>query len=207
MVGGVDSLCLTTLYGFNSLQLVSSQPCKPFDAARNGIAIDPWFYGVPSWMAADPSTLPTVIEVTYSDNTTTPWRDATTPPVTRAGVDAGTTPYRKSIVAMQWITRATQAARRLKSQLSVEPDRIHGRYFAIGTGADPALAMMMIGKTPKEAVRIACRIDVANSGGSIKVLHLTPMKKVKVRKKPMPIHGPQTDQPKRVHDASPTPEF
>lgn len=39
IVGGVDSLCLTTLYGFNSLQLVSNAPCKPFDAQRNGISI------------------------------------------------------------------------------------------------------------------------------------------------------------------------
>ncbi len=39
VVGGVDSLCLTTLYGFNSLQLVSSEPCRPADVARNGISI------------------------------------------------------------------------------------------------------------------------------------------------------------------------
>lgn len=39
IVGGVDSLCLTTLYGFNSLQLVSKNPCKPFDATRDGISI------------------------------------------------------------------------------------------------------------------------------------------------------------------------
>ncbi|MBV8341469.1 MAG: beta-ketoacyl-ACP synthase, partial [Gammaproteobacteria bacterium] len=39
LVGGVDSLCLTTLYGFHSLQLVSSGPCRPFDAARDGISI------------------------------------------------------------------------------------------------------------------------------------------------------------------------
>ena len=39
IVGGVDSLCLTTLYGFNSLELVSSEPCKPFDVGRNGISI------------------------------------------------------------------------------------------------------------------------------------------------------------------------
>ena len=39
IVGGVDSLCLTTLYGFNSLQLVSSQPCRPFDAERDGLSI------------------------------------------------------------------------------------------------------------------------------------------------------------------------
>lgn len=39
IVGGVDSLCLTTLYGFNSLGLVSSRPCRPFDAERDGISI------------------------------------------------------------------------------------------------------------------------------------------------------------------------
>ncbi len=39
VVGGVDSLCLTTLYGFNSLQLVSGDICRPADAARTGISI------------------------------------------------------------------------------------------------------------------------------------------------------------------------
>nr|WP_211162071.1 beta-ketoacyl-[acyl-carrier-protein] synthase family protein [Aromatoleum petrolei] len=39
LVGGVDSLCLTTLYGFNSLELTSSQACRPFDRARDGISI------------------------------------------------------------------------------------------------------------------------------------------------------------------------
>jgi len=39
IVGGVDSLCLTTLYGFNSLQLVSSEMCRPADAQRRGISI------------------------------------------------------------------------------------------------------------------------------------------------------------------------
>jgi 3-oxoacyl-[acyl-carrier-protein] synthase I len=39
VVGGVDSLCLTTLYGFASLQLTSAQPCRPYDGLRNGISI------------------------------------------------------------------------------------------------------------------------------------------------------------------------
>jgi len=39
VVGGVDSLCLTTLYGFNSLQLVSAEPCRPADIRRNGLSI------------------------------------------------------------------------------------------------------------------------------------------------------------------------
>ena len=39
VVGGVDSLCLTTLYGFHALQLVAPRACRPFDAARDGISI------------------------------------------------------------------------------------------------------------------------------------------------------------------------
>jgi 3-oxoacyl-[acyl-carrier-protein] synthase I len=39
VVGGVDSLCLTTLYGFNSLQLVSADICRPADTQRNGLSI------------------------------------------------------------------------------------------------------------------------------------------------------------------------
>jgi 3-oxoacyl-[acyl-carrier-protein] synthase-1 len=39
VVGGVDSLCLTTLYGFNSLELLSSDICRPWDGARNGLSI------------------------------------------------------------------------------------------------------------------------------------------------------------------------
>ena len=39
VVGGVDSLCFSTLYGFNSLELVSSRPCRPWDAERSGLNI------------------------------------------------------------------------------------------------------------------------------------------------------------------------
>jgi 3-oxoacyl-[acyl-carrier-protein] synthase-1 len=37
IVGGVDTLCGSVLFGFNSLELVSSDPCRPFDARRRGI--------------------------------------------------------------------------------------------------------------------------------------------------------------------------
>jgi 3-oxoacyl-[acyl-carrier-protein] synthase I len=39
VVGGVDSLCLTTLYGFNSLELLAPDICRPWDARRNGLSI------------------------------------------------------------------------------------------------------------------------------------------------------------------------
>ncbi len=39
VVGGADSLCLMTLYGFHSLGLTSPGPCRPFDADRDGISI------------------------------------------------------------------------------------------------------------------------------------------------------------------------
>jgi 3-oxoacyl-[acyl-carrier-protein] synthase I len=39
IVGGVDSLCGSVLFGFNSLELVSPEPCRPFDVGRRGISI------------------------------------------------------------------------------------------------------------------------------------------------------------------------
>lgn len=39
VVGGVDSLCLTTLYGFRSLELVSRAPAQPYGADRDGLSI------------------------------------------------------------------------------------------------------------------------------------------------------------------------
>ena len=39
VVGGVDTLCDSVLFGFNALELVSTTPCRPFDAGRDGISI------------------------------------------------------------------------------------------------------------------------------------------------------------------------
>ncbi|OQW72117.1 MAG: beta-ketoacyl-[acyl-carrier-protein] synthase II [Proteobacteria bacterium ST_bin11] len=39
LVAGVDSLCRLTLRGFNSLQLISAEACRPMDAERKGINI------------------------------------------------------------------------------------------------------------------------------------------------------------------------
>jgi 3-oxoacyl-[acyl-carrier-protein] synthase I len=39
IVGGTDTLCATTLFGFHALGVMAEGPCRPFDAARNGISI------------------------------------------------------------------------------------------------------------------------------------------------------------------------
>jgi 3-oxoacyl-[acyl-carrier-protein] synthase-1 len=39
VVGGVDSLCMTTLYGFKSLELLSTDICRPWDADRAGLSL------------------------------------------------------------------------------------------------------------------------------------------------------------------------
>jgi 3-oxoacyl-[acyl-carrier-protein] synthase I len=39
VVGGVDSLCLTTLYGFHALELVSPEISRPWDAHRAGLSL------------------------------------------------------------------------------------------------------------------------------------------------------------------------
>jgi len=37
LVGGADALSRFTIHGFRSLMIYDNQPCKPFDAARNGL--------------------------------------------------------------------------------------------------------------------------------------------------------------------------
>lgn len=39
LVGGVDTLCGSVLFGFNALQLVASEPCMPFDTDRVGLSL------------------------------------------------------------------------------------------------------------------------------------------------------------------------
>ena len=39
LVGGVDTLCGSVLFGFRSLGLISADPCRPFDVARNGLSL------------------------------------------------------------------------------------------------------------------------------------------------------------------------
>jgi 3-oxoacyl-[acyl-carrier-protein] synthase-1 len=39
VVGGCDSLCMTTLYGFRALELLSTDVCRPWDARRNGLSL------------------------------------------------------------------------------------------------------------------------------------------------------------------------
>lgn len=39
LVGGIDTLCGSVLFGFNSLQLVAAEPCRPFDAGRTGLSL------------------------------------------------------------------------------------------------------------------------------------------------------------------------
>jgi 3-oxoacyl-[acyl-carrier-protein] synthase-1 len=39
VVGGVETLCFTTLHGFASLELLSREPCRPCDADRAGISL------------------------------------------------------------------------------------------------------------------------------------------------------------------------
>ncbi|MBE7420380.1 MAG: beta-ketoacyl-ACP synthase [Ideonella sp.] len=39
VVGAVDTLCLTTLYGFHALELLSTEVCRPWDVRRNGLSL------------------------------------------------------------------------------------------------------------------------------------------------------------------------
>jgi len=57
LVGGVDTLCGSVLFGFNALQLVSPDPCQPFDARRVGLSLgEAGGYAVLERAGAGPAT-------------------------------------------------------------------------------------------------------------------------------------------------------
>lgn len=66
---------------------------------------------------ADSSNLPTVVRVQYTDTTGTEWKQADVV-AKRPGVDAGTTPWRESVVNMVGITRYSQANREAIERLN-----------------------------------------------------------------------------------------
>ena len=39
IAGGGDGLCLMTYAGFNALRLIDAEPCRPFDASRQGLSL------------------------------------------------------------------------------------------------------------------------------------------------------------------------
>ena len=70
-----------------------------------------------------------------------------------------------------------------------EPDKLHDKYFAIGVGSDIAMAAMALGKTPAEAVKLACRLDPMHCGLPVKemLLHPGPLKPRARRARPAQI--------------------
>lgn len=57
IVGGVDSLCRNTLYGFSALELVAPTPCRPCSADRGGISIgEAAGFALLEWPARAPAT-------------------------------------------------------------------------------------------------------------------------------------------------------
>lgn len=53
------------------------------------------------------------------------------------------------------------------------PELINADFFAIGSGADAATVAMLLGKTPEEAVELACKVDEQNSGLPLQVIKLS----------------------------------
>jgi len=102
VVGGVDTLCNSVLFGFNALELVSTTPCRPFDVARDGISIGEgagFALLERGGMAADAPQLLGYGEASYAHHMSTPHpeglgaelalRDA----LARAGLDAAQVDY------------------------------------------------------------------------------------------------------------------
>lgn len=52
-----------------------------------------------------------------------------------------------------------------------EPEKIEADFFAVGSGGKAAHAAMLLGKSPQEAVELACRVDLW-SAPPLQVLYL-----------------------------------
>lgn len=57
------------------------------------------------------------------------------------------------------------------TQTDPEPERMDEPHFAIGSGGKAARVALLLGKTPEEAVELACQVD-GSSGLPVQVLHL-----------------------------------
>ena len=58
------------------------------------------------------------------------------------------------------------------SQEDPEPEKMEEPFFAIGSGGRAARVAMLLGKSPEEAVELACQVD-GQSGLPVQVLHLS----------------------------------
>lgn len=45
------------------------------------------------------------------------------------------------------------------SQGDPEPEKVEAPFYAVGSGGKPARVAMLLGKTPEEAVALACQVD------------------------------------------------
>ena len=52
------------------------------------------------------------------------------------------------------------------------PEKLEAEYFAVGSGGKAARVAMLLGKTPEEAVEIACQVDDIYSGLPTQILRL-----------------------------------
>lgn len=87
LVGGVDTLCATTLFGFAALQLVSPEPCRPADADRRGLSIgEAGGFAVLEW--ADSPTLAQPLAVVRGIGESSDAHHMSSPPADAAGAIA-----------------------------------------------------------------------------------------------------------------------
>lgn len=102
LVGGVDTLCDSVLFGFNALELVSKRACRPFDTQRDGISIGEAAAFAMLERVADASRAPRLIgygESSDAHHMSTPHPEgsgalrALDDALARAGVEVGAVDY------------------------------------------------------------------------------------------------------------------
>lgn len=92
-------------------------PDRPVDAVGTLASADGQIRQLRSLTKRGMLNVPTVVRITYTDTTTTPWRERTVT-VKAPGVDSGALPWRESAVSLPGVQRLSQATREATERLN-----------------------------------------------------------------------------------------
>jgi 3-oxoacyl-[acyl-carrier-protein] synthase I len=147
IVGGADTLCATTLFGFHALGLMAEEPCRPFDAERRGISI---------------GEAAAFVLLERADRR----HDANTVHLLGVGESSDayhmSTPHPEGIGARQAMAQALAAAR-------LEPEEIdyinlHGTATSVGDAAEDCAVSGLFAATPCSSTKGFCGHTLGASG-------------------------------------------
>ena len=147
IVGGADTLCATTLFGFHALGLMAEAPCRPFDAERCGISIGEAAGFVLLERAGDRHDANMVHLLGFGETS-----------------DAYhmSTPHPEGIGARRAMAQALEVAR--LEPASIDYINLHGTATLVGDAAEDCAVSSLFGPTPCSSTKGFCGHTLGAAG-------------------------------------------